>query len=213
MVRHSKPRPKSKASSLMVSPPASRSRGSETIKPDASDGEPCATNTSVSQSEFAELRGVNRSQVTRWLAYTPPLPHEEVGGRKRILVKEGNDWVVGVLQSRPTAGKQKALKDKPPSIEHRLAQLKLQEAELSMAMRQAKYDEQMGKLVARDAVQKSFEKGLSLIRQKIMESPLRFAAEIASESGGEQVAIRVTLDRLMRQTLSELSAGMAKIGL
>jgi hypothetical protein len=213
MVRHSKPRPKSKVSKLTVSPPASRSRASEAIKPDASDGEPCATNTSVSQSEFAELRGVNRSQVTRWLSYNPPLPFEMVNGRKRILINEGNDWVVGVLQARSTVGKQNALKDKPPSIEHRLAELKLQEAELNMAMRQAKYDEQIGKLVAREAVQKTFEKGLSLIRQKMMESPLRFAAEIASESGGEQVAIRVTMDRLMRQTLSELSAGMGKIGL
>jgi hypothetical protein len=198
----------------MVSPPISASLTRPVEASEGSAGAPCATQeATASLVEFAELRGVNRSQVTRWLSYTPPIPHLVINGRKRILIEAGEAWCVGVLQARATAGKAEVLKSKPESIEQKLAMLKLKEAELSFAMRQSKHEEQMGRLVARDAVRRSFEKSLALVRQKMMETPLRFAAELASESGGEQVAIRVTLDRLMRQTLKELSDGMAQIGL
>lgn len=178
----------------------------------------------VTFTEFAQMRGVPNSQVTRWINADPPMPWVKgVGQRKMVSVKVASEW----LAAGHKAGAQKKREARAPAQVQRqavlreiepdpllrrqaIARTEMLEANSRKALAQSRRE--LGELVDREPLVRTLQALAIAIKTELMEAPQSIADEIGAEFGIPVASVRASLDRKVRRILNNISDGIARIG-
>jgi prophage DNA circulation protein len=170
-------------------------------------------------AEFARIRGVTKSQVTRWIRADPPMPLVQIKSRRMVPVKEASAWLAAghkaaeVKKAGPReAGKLTLDIVEPDPLLRRqaIARTELLEANSRRALAQARRE--LGELVDREPMVRALQALAIAIKTELMEAPQSIADEVGAEFGIPVASVRASLDRKVRRILNNISDGIARIG-
>lgn len=153
----------------------------------------------MAQAEFARHIGLSRQRVGQLIAEGLP-----VTSGRRIRVAEAVEFIRSHIETAATLPVERATSeasDEPTDIiAARIAKLTEETSLLRLQIA-----EKERTLVSRDDVRRGLASFSRLQRDKWINFPNRFGAQIAAESGAEPRALMASLDRFVREQLNEIA--------
>lgn len=168
----------------------------------------------VTLSEFARLRGVRPSQVTRWINADPPMPWKQGKGCKLVSVSKANAWLsaghkAGEVKKAERAAMLKAIEPDPLLRRQAIARTEMMEAQSKREL--ARTRRELGELVDREPMVRALQALAIAIKTELMEAPQSIADEIGAEFGIPVATVKAALDRKVRRILNNISDGIGRI--